>query len=89
MMEKLFKQMMEEKHDFYHYMGLYEMCSDPSIKAKLLAIASQEVQHYKEICDIVFKEDPAHTWTPMEKIIHHQAKEWYEDMLEELKKFGK
>ena len=49
MMEKLFKQMMEEKHDFYHYMGLYEMCSDPSVKAKLLAIASQEVQHYKEI----------------------------------------
>ena len=89
MMEKLFKQMMEEKHDFYHYMGLYEMCSDPSIKAKLLAIASQEVQHYKEIYAIVFKDDPDHTCTPMEKIIHHQAKEWYEDMLEELKKFGK
>ena len=52
-MEKLFKQMMEEKHDFYHYMGLYEMCSDPAIKAKLHAIASQEVQHYKEIYDIV------------------------------------
>ena len=53
MMEKLFKQMMEEKHDFYHYMGLYEMCSDPAIKAKLHAIASQEVQHYKEIYDII------------------------------------
>ena len=48
MMEKLFKQMMEEKHDFYHYMGLYQMCSDPAIKTKLHAIASQEVQHYKE-----------------------------------------
>ena len=85
-MEKLFKQMMEEKHDFYHYMGLYEMCSDATIKTKLHAIATQEVQHYKELYDIVFK-DPTRAWTPMEKIIHHQAKEWYEDMLEELKHF--
>ena len=89
MMEKLFKQMMEEKHDFYHYMGLYEMCSDAAIKAKLQAIASQEVQHYKELYDIVFKEDPTKPWTMLEKVVHHEAKEWYEEMLEELKHFGK
>lgn len=89
MMEKLFKQMMEEKHDFYHYMGLYEMCSDASIKAKLHSIATQEVQHYKELYDIVFKEDPAHTWTAIEKIVCHEAHEWYEEMLDELKHFGK
>ena len=86
-MEKLFKQMMEEKHDFYHYMGLYEMCSDASIKTKLHAIASQEAQHYKELYDIIFKEDPTRAWTPIEKIVCHEAKEWYEDMLEELKHF--
>ena len=49
------------------------MCSDPAIKTKLHAIASQEVQHYKELYDIVFKDDPAKVWTPMEHIIHHQA----------------
>ena len=87
MMEKLFKQMMEEKHDFYQYMGLYEMCSDPAIKTKLQAIASQEAQHYKELYDIIFKEDPTRAWTPMEKVVRHEAKEWYEDMLEELKHF--
>ena len=75
MMEKLFKQMMEEKHDFYHYMGLYEMCSDSAIKAKLQTIASQEVQHYKDLYDIVFKEDPTKGWTMLEKVVHHQAKE--------------
>ena len=89
MMEKLFKQMMEEKHDFYHYMGLYEKCSEPAVKAKLHAIASQEVQHYKELYDIVFKEDPTKPWTVMEMAMWHQAKEWYEEMLEELKHFGK
>jgi rubrerythrin len=89
MMDKLFKQMMEEKHDFYHYMELYEACSDPSIKAKLHAIASQEAQHYKELYDIVFKEDPTKPWTMLEKVVHHEAKEWYEEMLEELKHFGK
>lgn len=89
MMEKLFKQMMEEKHDFYHYEELYEMCGDASVKTKLQAIATQELQHYKELYDIVFKEDPTKSWTPMERVIHHQAKEWYEEMLEELKHFGK
>jgi rubrerythrin len=57
MMEKLFKQMMEEKHDFYHYMGLYSECSDPGVRAKLHLIATQEAQHYKDLYDIVFKED--------------------------------
>lgn len=89
MMEKLFKQMMKEKHDFYHYEELYEMCSDASIKTKLQAIATQELQHYKELYDIVFKEDPTKSCTPMERVVHHQAKEWYEEMLEELKHFGK
>jgi rubrerythrin len=89
MMEKLFKQMMEEKHDFYHYMGLYEMCTDPTVRAKLHAIAAQEVQHYKELYEIVFKADPSKMWTPLEKSMCHQAKEWYDDMLDELKHFGK
>ena len=89
MIEKLFKQMMEEKHDFYHYMDLFDDCTDAAVKAKLHAIASQEVQHYKELYDIVFKEDPGQTWTHMEKVIHHQAKEWYEEMLEELKHVSK
>ena len=75
MIEKLFKQMMEEKHDFYHYMGLYETCSDPTIRSKLHAIATQEVQHYKELYDIVFKEETGKVWTPMEMVVHHQAKE--------------
>jgi hypothetical protein len=25
----------------------------------------------------------------MEKVVYHEAKEWYEEMLEELKHFGK
>lgn len=89
MLERLFKQMMEEKHDFYHYMGLYETCSDPTIRSKLHAIANQEIQHYKELYDIVFKEEAGKVWTPMEMVVHHQAKEWYEDMLEESKHFVK
>lgn len=89
MMDKLFKQMMEEKHDFYHYMDLYDECSEPAIKAKLQSIASQEAQHYKELYDIVFKEDPTKPWSILEKVVHHEAKEWYEEMLEELKHFGK
>ena len=87
MTEKFFRQMMREKQDVYTYMGMYEMCSDTNIRNKLHAIASQECQHYKELYDIVFKEDGKSSWTPLETIIHHQAKEWYEDMLEELKKF--
>ena len=89
MMDKIFKQMMEEKHDFYHYMELFEECSDVAVKAKLQSIAAQEVQHYKELYDIVFKEDPTKSWTTLEKVVHHEAKEWYEEMLEELKHFGK
>ena len=61
-MEKLFKQMMEEKHDFYKYMDLEEECNDAAIKTKLHTIAGQEAQHFKELYDIIFKEDPAHTW---------------------------
>lgn len=81
-MEKLFKQMMEEKHDFYHYMDLEEHCTDPTIKAKLHTIAGQEAQHYKDLYDIVFKEVPGHTWTEMERWVCHEAKEWYEEMIE-------
>lgn len=53
--------MMEEKHDFYKYMDLEEECHDAAIKTKLHTIAGQEAQHFKELYDIVFKEDPAHT----------------------------
>lgn len=75
MLKKLFKQMLEEKHDFYTYMGLHETCSDPTIKAKLHAIATQEAQHYKELYDIVFKEEAGKTWSPMEEMVKHEAKE--------------
>ena len=57
MTEKFFRQMMKEKQDVYTYMGMYEMCSDANIRNKLHAIASQECQHYKELYDIIFKED--------------------------------
>ena len=85
MIDKLFKQMMEEKHAFYHYMGLYESCTDPAIKSKLHTIATQEVQHYKDLYDIIFKDEPGKVWTDMEKWFKAQAKEWYEDMIEDSK----
>ena len=87
MLKKLFKQMMEEKHDFYTYMGLYETCNDAAVRTKLHAIAMQEAQHYKELYDIVFKEDPGKTWTPVEEMLKHEAKECYEEMMTESKRF--
>jgi hypothetical protein len=81
-MEKLFKQMMEEKHDFYKYMDLEEECHDTAIRTKLHAIAGQEAQHFKDLYDIVFKEDPTHPWTHMEKWFAHEAKEWFDEMME-------
>ena len=81
-MEKLFKQMMEEKHDFYKYMDLEEECHDAAIRTKLHAIAGQEAQHFKDLYDIVFKEDPTHPWTHMEKWFAHEAKEWFDEMME-------
>jgi hypothetical protein len=30
----------------------------------------------------VFKEVPGHTWTEMERWVCHEAKEWYEEMIE-------
>ena len=74
-MEKLFKQMMEEKEDFYHYMKLYEHCSDAAIKTKLHSIAGQEAQHFKELRDVIFKEDADHPWTSMEKWLAHETQE--------------
>ena len=58
MMEHLFKSLMEEKHDFYHYLDLHEECTDPTTKATLYTLAEQEMHHYKLIHDIVFKEVP-------------------------------
>lgn len=85
MIDNLFKQLMDEKHGFHEYMELYEEATDSSIKAKIHSIATQEAQHYKELYEMIFNSDPNKTWTPIEKAMCHQAKEWYEDMLEELK----
>lgn len=84
-MEHLFKQLMEEKHDFYHYLDLYEDCTDATVKATLYTIAEQESHHYKMIHDLIFKETPGKVWTPMESVIKHQAGLWYQEMVEELK----
>jgi hypothetical protein len=51
----------------------------------LHTIATQEVQHYKDLYDIIFKDEPGKVWTDMEKWFKAQAKEWYEDMIEDSK----
>ena len=84
MINELFKRMMKEKHDFYHYVDLYHDVEDTPVKNTLKNIAEQEMHHYKALYDIVFKEDPNYHWTELEKTMCHQAKEWYKDMEEEL-----
>lgn len=85
MIKHLFKKMMDEKHDFYTYMDMYETCTDPMAKPIIHTLAEQEAHHYKMIYDIVFKEDPNSHWTPMEYAMKDKATEWYEEMEKELK----
>ena len=85
MMTKMLEAMFEEKHDFYEYLEMYEECSDATIKAKLYTIMEQESHHYKELMDIIFKEDPSRSLSHMEKAMHKQASKWYEGMVSKLK----
>lgn len=85
MMSKLLGAMFEEKHDFYEYLDMYEECSDTTIKTKIYSIMEQESHHYKDLMDIIFKEDPNQSWTHMEKAIHKYAVQWYDDMVDVLK----
>lgn len=82
MVEKLFKVMMEEKHDFYHYIDMMEDCSDPSARTIFYSIAEQEASHYKKIYDMIFKDDAIKVWTPMEKAVHSHFKKVYDEMVE-------
>ncbi len=87
MVEKLFKHMLEEKHDFYGYLMMYEHAGhDAAVKATLKTLAEQESHHFKMLYDIIFKDEPGKVWTPMEAMVKHEASEWYEEMVEELKK---
>lgn len=85
-MDELFKTMLEEKHDFYHYLDLYDKGADASAKATFRTIAEQEANHYKMLHDIIFKPDALIVWTPMEKVVKDETCAWYSEMIEELKK---
>ena len=57
MVEKLFKHMLEEKHDFYEYLMMYEHAGyDATTKATLKTLAEQESHHFKMLYDIIFKD---------------------------------
>lgn len=85
MIEKLLHKLFEEKHDFYDYMDLYRESTDSTMKTTIKGIAEQEMHHYKEIYDLVFKDNGSRTWTPTEKAMCWQAKEWYKEMDEVLR----
>ena len=82
MIDKLFKVMMSEKHDFYHYIDMMEDCGDPAAQAIFYSVAEQEAMHYKKFYDMIFKEAEKGTWTPMEHAVHKHFKKVYDEMVE-------
>lgn len=73
MIAHLLRHLMEEKHDFYDYLSMYHEATDPAIKSKLKDITLQEMRHYKDVHDILFKDDGAHKWSPMEHAFKEQS----------------
>ena len=73
MLAHLIEHLIGEKHDFYEYIELYHEATDPTAKMKFKEIASQEMKHYKDVMDLVFRPIPTHEWSPLEVAFKDEA----------------
>ena len=73
MIKELIEQLFEERDGFYEYIEMAHKATDPVHRQTFVKIAEDELGHYKEIYNVIFKDKHPEHMSEIEKSFHRMA----------------